>query len=269
MECQADFSYLGTQKSMMCFAMIAIKNFCWSCLLAITLMACQSSYTYTTQVANSSNGVSNELKADESITAMIAPFKAKLDKQMTEVIGEAAMDLTEDLVEGETTLGNFCSGLMYEQAKKYGGADCSLVTTGGLRVPIAKGEVDVRLIYELMPFDNEFVIITVEGEAMEQLIYRLQNDDDTALGNVKATFRRNKLVSATIGGEKFDKTKRYKIVTSDYLANGGNNMDCLENHLDMELTGVKLRDAIINHFRDLTKAGKKASATVGISVTYE
>ena len=239
------------------------------CLIIIALAACQPNYTYTSKVANSSNGVSDAIEPDPEISKIIAPFKAKLDDQMNEVIGESAIDLTRGFENGEALLGNFCADLLYVQAKKYGGADLSVVTIGGLRVPIGKGDVNVGLVYELMPFDNEFVIITIDGESVEKLIYRLKTKDNTSLGNVKATFRRDKLVSATIGGEKFDKNKSYRLAVSDYLANGGDYMDYLKNHTKMTFTKVKVRDAILNHFHDLTKAGKKATARLGTSVTYE
>lgn len=244
------------------------KNFLWLCVVFLLLNACQSSYTYTVK-PNESNGVSNKIEADEMVTKMIDPYKSQLDQQMKEIIGEADVDLTRQFVNGEALLGNFCAELMYEQAKKYGGADFSVVTMGGLRVPIGKGDVNVGLVYELMPFDNEFVIITIDGATAEKLIYRLKTENNTSLGNVKATFRRDKLVSATIGGVAFDKTKSYRVAISDYLANGGDYMGFLKKRTKIEFTQVKFRDVIINHFRDLTAAGKKASASLGTAVTYE
>ena len=188
---------------------------------------------------------------------------------MKEVIGQANVDLTRDFVKGESLLGNFCAELLYEQAEKYGGADFSVVTIGGLRVPIGKGDINMGLAYELMPFDNEYVIVTIDGETAHKLVSRLEEYDNTSLGNVKATFRRGKLVSATIDGKPIDKTKTYRLAVSDYLANGGDYMDYLKNNSEMTSTGVKVRDVIINHIRELTAAGKKVDAQIGSCITHE
>ena len=233
------------------------------------LTACQANYTYTAKVADSSLGVSKEVEADNKITAMIAPYKSKLDDQMNEVIGKADKDLTRDFKDGESLLGNFCANLMVEQAKKYGGADLSVVTIGGLRVPIGEGDINVRLIYELMPFDNDFVIITISGDIVQKLLDRLTETDNTSLGNVEATVRRGKVVAASINGEKFDKNKTYKLAVSDYLANGGDYMDFLTQSTNTQNTGAKFRNVIIDHIKDLTKEGKKATATLGSCITYE
>lgn len=233
------------------------------------LSACQTPYTYTAKVADSSVGVSSEVTPSKQIEGMIAPYKQQLDEQMNEVIGQAEVDLTREFDKGESLLGNFCADLLYEQAKKYGGADFSVITIGGLRVPIAKGDITVRLIYELMPFDNEFVIITIDGATAKKLINRLHEYNNTSLGNVNATIRRKKVVTATIGGKEIDPKGTYRLALSDYLANGGDYMDILKSNSASEATGVKVRDVIINHIKDLTKEGEKAAAQIGSCITFE
>ena len=51
----------------------------------------------------------------------------------------------------------------------------------------------------------------------------------------------------------FSINEDYYVVTSDYLANGGDNCSFFGNPILYETTGVKLRDAIINYCEDLTK----------------
>ncbi|MGB0522858.1 MAG: 5'-nucleotidase C-terminal domain-containing protein [Flammeovirgaceae bacterium] len=246
-----------------------IRSYFFIVLLLLGLGACQKPYTYTAKVADSSVGVSGEIKPDAEVAAIIAPFQEKLAAQMKEVIGEAEVDLTRNFEQGESLLGNFCAELLHQQAEKYGGADLSVVTIGGLRVPIATGAVNVGLVYELMPFDNEYVIVKISGETVEKLVKRLAETDNTSLGNVTATIRRGQVVSAAVGGQKIDKSKTYRLAVSDYLANGGDYMDFLKENQGIESTGVKVRDVIINHFRDLTKEGKKATAKLGACITYE
>ena len=57
-----------------------------------------------------------------------------------------------------------------------------------------------------------------------------------------------------IGGKPIDPAKSYNVVTSDYLANGGDNMNMFSGALQTESLGIKIRDAIINYISD---SGKK------------
>ena len=56
-----------------------------------------------------------------------------------------------------------------------------------------------------------------------------------------------------IKGVAFDSTRTYKVVTSDYLANGGDKMDFFKSPLKLETTGYKIRDAILDYLAEQQK----------------
>lgn len=232
--------------------------------LAIFLASCATStYHKTAETSKSSTGVSSEMRADANVVATILPYKAKLDTEMNESIAVASMDLAKSMENGESTLGNFSTNLILVEARKYFPTDLAVLTMGGLRVSVDKGDVSVRKVYELMPFDNELVVLGVKGDVVEKLIMRLVETNNTALANVEAEFEGKKLISAKIGGEPFDRNKIYWLATTDYLANGGDYMEFLKEAVEIKQTGIKIRDSMILHFRELTKAGKKAETETG------
>jgi 2',3'-cyclic-nucleotide 2'-phosphodiesterase (5'-nucleotidase family) len=232
--------------------------------LTILLVNCSSpNYTKTANVEKSSMGVSTDMRADAEAVATILPYKAKLDAEMNEVIAEASMDLVKPFDNKESTLGNFSTNLILVEARKYFPTDFAVLTIGGLRVSIDKGDVTLRKVYELMPFDNELVVLGVKGDIAETLIMRLVEKNNTSLAGVEAKFEGKKLISATINGKPFDKNKVYWLATTDYLANGGDYMRFLKESIEKKSTGIKIRDSMIQHFRDLKTAGKKASAETG------
>lgn len=63
-----------------------------------------------------------------------------------------------------------------------------------------------------------------------------------------------------IGIEEYDSTRKYKLVTTDYLANGGGNMNFLTKATKIEHTGILLRDAIIDYIVMLKNQNIKVSA---------
>jgi 2',3'-cyclic-nucleotide 2'-phosphodiesterase (5'-nucleotidase family) len=65
-----------------------------------------------------------------------------------------------------------------------------------------------------------------------------------------------------IGGQPFNPQKKYTLAVSDYLANGGDNLSFLKEAIQTENAGILLRDAIINHIRQLTSQGKPVEARV-------
>jgi hypothetical protein len=55
----------------------------------------------------------------------------------------------------------------------------------------------------------------------------------------------------------FDPNKTYKILTSDYIANGGDHADMMKNSVSSFQYDIKLRDAVIEELRLITKDGGK------------
>ena len=63
-----------------------------------------------------------------------------------------------------------------------------------------------------------------------------------------------------IGTKEFDNSKKYKVVTTNYLANGGDQMNFFKNANQIENTNVLLRDAIIDYLKLLQKQKIKLDA---------
>ena len=63
----------------------------------------------------------------------------------------------------------------------------------------------------------------------------------------------NKITRGFINLNEIDNTKSYKVLTTDYLANGGDHMDFFKNCEDKTPTGILLRDAIINYIKIINK----------------
>ena len=108
--------------------------------------------------------------SDSAYIHILEPIKADLDRQMSAEIGFAAVPLT--VGQPESTLSNWSSDVLRLSAKSYCGgreADVAIVNVGGLRCDIPVGPVPLRKIYELMPFDNELVLLTLRGSDLMEL----------------------------------------------------------------------------------------------------
>lgn len=225
--------------------------------LLILLSACKQQHHLShTQATHS------ELKSirEDSLTAaIISPYKNKIDTQMNEVIAMCDSTLTKDGY--ESTLANFVMQAMdsfvFEKTPNYRAKTIAMVNRGGLRINLPKGEISVRTIYELMPFDNNIVILTISGKALKEALISFCDNGKLFSNNIEFYMDKKKPINIKIFGQDWNENENYIIVTTDYLANGGDNCFFFENPIKTESTGVKLRDAIIDYCRNLTKLNKR------------
>jgi 2',3'-cyclic-nucleotide 2'-phosphodiesterase (5'-nucleotidase family) len=110
---------------------------------------------------------------DSASYKILQPYKEKLDKEMNEVVSYCDEALNKDVPEG--ALGNFVSDCLFLKAKEYLGAegnkvDAVLINNGGLRVSLPQGEITKGKIFELMPFDNELVLVELSGKKFYEML---------------------------------------------------------------------------------------------------
>lgn len=221
---------------------------------------------------------------DQAAEQIIAEYRIELDDLMNEVINTADHDLT--IGSPESTLGNFCADLTQERAiewVKSNSSDAipafSVLNSGGLRTPILKGDITVRNIYELMPFENEIVLVEITGVKMIELVNyvidKSAEEGRKAGVPLSSSFRLeiedkpDEPFELEINNQKFDSRRNYVVATTDYLANGGDHMDFFAAPVRLIKTGIKFRDAIIDHVKALAKDGKTVSAKLDGRVEYD
>src|SRR5688572_13801154 len=255
-----------------------MRNFPYKILLANLLLfvsvACQRTFYPEPRLQKTTLAVSPTVPNDEDAEKTIAPYRNKVTEQMAEVVGSAPVALEKLPV--ESPVGNFVADLQRHQAQMLTGkpVDMGLMTGGGIRTPLRQGDLTLGDIFELMPFENELMVITVTAPVVKQLltyasqehIYKLDKKV-LSTSNVSYNIRNNKPENIMIGGQPFDSSRTYTIALSDYLAKGGDNLDFIKNQVSAEKVGILLRDAITKHIKELTAQGKPIEAKIEGRVT--
>lgn len=207
-------------------------------LIGAGLSACSSYSIYSeTDLIE----VTSKTETNTRIDSIIQPYKDSLSAEMNSVIGIATDDFIRDRPEG--ALGNFVADLSLKYCKETieDIKKCKVICImnhGGLRSPISKGEVTVGDIFKLMPFDNQLVVLKLDESKQIEIEEYLK----TSGGEPIAGF------TITEKGMDIPKQNIY-VVTTDYLASGGDKMNFFLNPLGRIDTGVLLRDVIINHVK--------------------
>jgi len=190
-------------------------------------------------------------KEDKTVKDMISPYKEQLDAEMNVVLGEIADDMVKS--RPNSNLGNWFADLLQTIANiEFDGyVDFAVQNYGGLRVPVmAKGELTVGDIYEVMPFDNKLVILNLSGEKTLMLLNRIADYGGWPISsNLKMSIENDKATDITIKGEPFDIKKTYRVALPDYTANGGDRCVFLKDE-PQEDNDKMIRDLIIEYFQN-------------------
>jgi 2',3'-cyclic-nucleotide 2'-phosphodiesterase (5'-nucleotidase family) len=198
-----------------------------------------------------------EQYADESFKVFLQPYKVQLEKEMNEVIGFAVRDLK---IHGpESLLSNFSSDVYRQVAATtiQSPVDIAIVNLKGLRAPVPAGNITVSRIFELMPFENELVVLWVRGDELLGLFDFFASIGGEGVSGMKMGIRDGKAVEVTVGGVPVDKDRIYVVATNDYLAEGNDGMTQLKNAAKRVNTGIKIRDMLIEYIRKESEAGRK------------
>ena len=211
-----------------------IKNTIY--FIALSLVACKPNYLLQ---SHNNEVIGVEYIADSSILSIIDPYQRKIEDKMNEVLSYTKNDLIKG--KPQSTIGNFVTDLCLN----YTDAHLCIMNYGGLRTNITQGNITRGKIYELMPFENELVVVKLNKDDYIKLVNYIVSRGGEPFSGINIVINRNREIINYSWPVNFDKGEKIRVLTSDYLANGGDDMSFLKEKKQQKL-GIKLRDAIIN-----------------------
>jgi len=229
-------------------------------LLFLSIIACKNN-SHITSSPSSINGkripINNTTPSDPEIEAFIKPFAIHLNNTLDSTLAYSPNNLSKNDGKLNSALGNMMADLVMDQANPIFGArtnntiDMVLLNQGGIRSGIGKGAVTTRTGYQLMPFENEIVVVEITGSKIFEMISYLEKAQTAhPISGLELKVDKDfKTISATIKGESIKAKETYFVATSDYLQQGGDNMVFFKDPVNLYKIDYKLRNAIIDHFK--------------------
>ncbi len=228
-------------------------------LLIVTLVSCSPRAWTVTQATSSRIAIDSttETIADKSYEEYLLPYKQRIDAEMNEVIGQAAETMRAHAP--ESLLSNFSADVYLQAASAFSGSrvDISIVNLGGLRTVVPAGDITVRKVFELMPFENELVILWLKGDKLNDLLQYFASMGGQGVSGLRMTIENGKATNITINGQRLDSEKLYTIATNDYLAGGNDKMEQLAQYEKRTNTGLKIRTILLDYIKNETRKGNK------------
>ena len=217
------------------------------------LMACHSSMNLVDVKTQENIVIGEAIEDKKEFVKLIAPYKEKLDDRMNQKISHTMIELNR--MGDNSNLGALLSDYLLEGANdwavknKIPKVDAAILNIGGIRNNISEGDILVRNIFEVMPFENEMVIVKMKGEDIQGIFdYYEKHQKNNPVAQLNIIVKDGKLVEGLINGEHPQIGKTYYIATSDYLAMGGDSMYFFEKGETIK-TDVILRNLFLEYFR--------------------
>lgn len=201
--------------------------------------------------------VGDNLSEDPAIVAFIQPYKSKLDAEMNEVLCDnpTTLDKSKLINPYQSEMGNWMSDVVFDAAKLWLQKkhqltlDGCLLNHGGIRAILPAGKVQTKNAFEIMPFENSLVVVALKGTQVKHMVEMIYSEKKPhPLSGVKA-IKNGDSIEISINNEVLNPNKIYYIATSDYTANGGDNMTFFLENKGVYDLDYKLRNILIDYFK--------------------
>ncbi|MGK6351110.1 5'-nucleotidase C-terminal domain-containing protein [Parapedobacter sp. DT-150] len=246
-----------------------VKNILFVALAASSILA-SSCHRYFSNARNAytEHQIDSSIAPSPAYLQYYAPYKQQLEAEMNRVIGHTDVSLTQPGKPPETLLGNFfADALLAEGRKLHPDAEFSFGTKGGLRIELQKGDITIGHLFELMPFENELVLLELSGERVQQLAQFIASKNGQPVAGMRMTIKNGQPTNIQVAGAPLDTSRTYKLITYDYLANGGDNALGLDNPVKRVNLGKKVREALIDYVSQHTQEGKHINTQLDGRIT--
>ena len=183
-----------------------------------------------------------EVGSAKDIARLVGSFRKRIGRSLEAVVGRAAADLHRHAAGGclDSPMGNWFTDAMARAAK----APIALQNSFGIRADLRAGPITRRAIFEIMPFENTLVVVTLTGTELETLLRRNlgKGAAKVQVSGVEATLTGAKL-TITHHGAPLAADRRYPVAVNSYMSGGGSCCQDLPARPARD-TGQNLRDVL-------------------------
>ena len=239
---------------------------------------------HTEEVDGDNVTVYDYTKSDETVANAAKAIIDPIDADYGQKFAESAVDLNGAKAPGnrteETNLGDLITdAMMWAIQTKAPGVDMTnavaITNGGGIRAPIAKGDITKKDVNTVLPFGNTLAVVYVKGsellEALEVSTYctpkslggfpqfagmevelntacEYDANDTTYPGSTYFGPKSiNRITIKTVNGKAFDKDATYAVITNNFLAAGGDTYYAFAAAQTQFDTGLPLDEILMEY----------------------
>lgn len=245
--------------------MVNLKNYThvsklFVLLLTFTLLfSCAKPNYSVVKIEGKKIGINEQYTSKEEVENYIKPYRDRINNDLNEVLAYSPETLEKSKGQYQTTIGDYLADISLKGANKIfllrekKSIDACLLNNGGIRSIIPQGNVTARTAFEIMPFENSAVVIALKNEQILELVsYFIEVKKPHPLSGITFTIDKNNMAkNILIQGKPVQENTIYYILTSDFLANGGDNMNFFKKGVAFYNLDYKLRNILIDDFKEV------------------
>jgi 5'-nucleotidase len=195
----------------------------------------------------------DRVKPDSASARLVARYEREIGPQVTRVVATLSTPLRKR--GGEYALGH----LIADAQRAATGAQVAIMNNGGIRTDLEAGPVSWSALFQLQPFANRLVRLSLSGAQLRAVIEYIVRGRQPEMhvsgitvwydstGRPGARVQRMRLAS----GEEVRDAGTYLVSVNDFLAEGGDGLTMLQHAAEKTDTGIVDLDALIQHLQQL------------------
>ncbi|WP_432669946.1 5'-nucleotidase C-terminal domain-containing protein [Flavobacterium sp. SM2513] len=227
-------------------------------LTVFAFISCAEKKLHVNKVEGKQIPVTESLSQTQSIEEFIAPYRKHIDDDLNAVLAYSPENIDKKGV-WQTKIGNLQSTVTLASSNKVfhlrekKNVDICLLNNGGIRAIINRGNVTTRTAFELMPFENNLVVVSLKGEQILEMVnYIIKEKKPHPLAGMTFTIDNNDVAKdILVQNQALDLQKIYYVATNDYLYNGGDNMNFFKKSLKIFDLDYKVRNVWVDYFKEV------------------
>lgn len=226
-------------------------------LTFLSVISCGQQKFNVTEIKGRNIKITEKNIEAPEIEKFIKPYREHIDKDLNNVLCYNPETLDKSDGKWQTKIGSLMADITLEEgnpvfeSREHKSIDICLLNHGGIRAIIPKGDVTNRTAFEIMPFENSLFVAGIKGDKIIEMVnYLIAFKKPHPLAGMKIVLNKDETAytSITIQGKPLDMNKTYYIATSDYLINGGDNMNFFKGGESYDMN-YKLRNILIDYFK--------------------
>ena len=223
------------------------------------IISCAKANYQLTTIEGKRIPITEKLSQTTEIENYINPYREHIDADLSSVLAYSPETLDKSGSTWQSPLGNLLADVTLQagnkvfQLREKKSVDICLLNSGGIRSILPKGNVTARTAFEIMPFENSLVVISLKGEQIQELVdYFIATKKAHPIAGITFTIQKNNSAkNIVIQGKPLDLAAIYNVATNDYLANGGDNMNFFKKGIQKYDLEYKLRNILIDYFKEV------------------
>ena len=199
---------------------------------------------------------------DAAEQALVDRYAAAVAPIASRIIGRLTAPAPNAQDESESPAADLIADSMLAatRAPNMGGAQLALVNATGVRVSLPSGDIKYADAFQVMPFGNNLVVMTLSGAQLRSVIEQQYRGSPPPVGQrphalaTSAGFTYavdmakpagSRVSDIRLNGRPIDSNAPYRVVVNNYLASGGDSLTGFTAGTDLTDNGIVDLDALV------------------------